>query len=84
MQDGVARRVGEQTEALWSLTKPFHKRARYMTPAHWQDNTNQLFWQLTLRKQKHFPRMLERKLIRIKKKIGKLNLSDVCDGLEMS
>lgn len=70
LQDGVARRVGEQTEALWSATKPFHKRARYMTAAHWQDNTNQLLWQLSLRKQQRFPVMLESKLKRIPKKIG--------------
>lgn len=77
LQDGVARRVGEQTEALWSLTKPFQKRARYMTPAHWQDNTNPLLWQLTLRKQKRFPRMLRRKLVRIETKIVELILKIV-------
>jgi hypothetical protein len=64
-QEGVARRVGEQTEALWSLVKPFCKRARYMTRAHWQDHINQMLWQITLKKQRNFPVMLSRRMKRI-------------------
>ena len=69
-QEGAARRVGEQTEQLWSIIKPFCKRARYMTTAHWHDGLNQLLMLITKRKQLSIPALLEGKLARIDKKKG--------------
>ena len=72
MQLGQGRRIGEQTEQLWALIKPFCKRARYMTRAHWQDGLNLLLWQLTLRKQRTMAATLQGKVERNAKKIGEL------------
>ncbi|KAL4527333.1 hypothetical protein Ndes2437B_g02480 [Nannochloris sp. 'desiccata'] len=66
---GVGRRVGEQTEVLWSEIKPFFKIARYMTRAHWWDNYNCLLWLLSLRKQERFPAMLADRIARIDTKV---------------
>lgn len=68
--EGVGRRVGEQTEVLWSEIKPFFKIARYMTRAHWWDNYNCLLWLLSLRKQERFPAMLADRIARIDTKVG--------------
>ena len=67
---GVGRRVGEQTEVLWSSVKPFFKIARYMTRARWWDNYNCLLWLLSRRKQERFPLMLYNRITRIDKKLG--------------
>lgn len=66
---GAGRRVGEQTEAWWSLLKPLAKIARYMSEAHWFDSYNQLCWELTRRKQRGFPVMMQRRVERIDKKL---------------
>ena len=72
---GVGRRVGEQTEVLWSTVKPFFKIARYMTFAHWWDNYNCLLWLLSLRKQERLPVMLESRIKRINEKKGEIFVS---------
>ena len=69
--DGVGRRVGEQTEVLWSTVKPFFKIARYMTFAHWWDSYNCLFQLLSRRKQERFSTMLQSRIKRIDAKLGK-------------
>lgn len=70
LQEGAGRRVGEQTEHLWSVTKPFTKRGRYATKAHWVDGLNNLLRRLSLRKQIDFPKLLEGKLKRLPKTEG--------------
>ena len=72
---GVGRRVGEQTEVLWSSVKTFFKIARYMTRAHWWDNYNCLLWLLSRRKQERFPVMLHNRINRINKKLGENSAS---------
>jgi hypothetical protein len=37
LQEGVGRRIGEQSEHHWSRAKPWFLLARYMTFAHWWD-----------------------------------------------
>ena len=68
--EGVGRRVGEQTESLWSVIKPFAKKARYMAFRNWWDSYNFLFRHLTFLKQREMPISLERKLKKIGGKIG--------------
>ena len=68
--EGAGRRVGEQTEVLWSEVKDFFKIARYMTRAHWWDNYNCLLWLLSRRKQERFPVMLASRIMRINLKVG--------------
>jgi len=70
MQEGAARRVGEQTESLWSLIKPFAKRARYMTKAHYVDSMNLALYRLTLRKQRDMAKLLQFQWNENEKKIG--------------
>jgi len=72
LQEGAGRRIGEQTEQLWSLIKPFCKIARYMTKAHWYDAFNSALWALTLRKQRTAPAMLEGRVKRNKDHLGEL------------
>ena len=72
MQEGAGRRIGEQTEQLWSLIKPFCKRARYMTKAHWYDAMNGAFWALTLRKQRPAPAVLQGRRKHNDKQLGEL------------
>lgn len=73
-QEGAARRVGEQTEELWSEIKKFCKVARYMTHANWRDCMDMLFLLLSFRKQWNFPKMLEARTLRIAAKKGGLFL----------
>lgn len=73
-QVGAARRVGEQTEELWSEIKKFCKVARYMTHANWRDCMDMLFLLLSLRKQWNFPKMLAARILRIDAKIGTCKL----------
>ena len=72
LQEGAGRRIGEQTEQLWSLIKPFCKRARYMTKAHWYDAMNGAFWALTLRKQRPAPAVLQGRRKHNDKQLGEL------------
>ena len=72
LQEGAGRRIGEQTEQLWSLIKPFCKKARYMTKARWHDAFNAAFWALTLRKQGPAPAVLEGRLKQNGKHLGEL------------
>ncbi|MCX6043446.1 MAG: hypothetical protein NTV69_20235 [Caldilinea sp.] len=51
LQEGVGRRVGEQTEQFWSLIKAFAKIGRYLSWYRWWDGMNLLFWVITLRAQ---------------------------------
>ena len=69
-QAGVGRRVGEQTESWWSLVKSFAKKARYMSPRNWWDGFNRLYTLLSSHKQYGFPRMMEKKILRIEQKLG--------------
>ena len=62
LQLGAGRRIGEQTEQLWSLIKPVCKKARYMTKARWHDAMNSAFWAITLRKQRPAPSVLQSRL----------------------
>ena len=71
-QEGAGRRIGEQTEQLWSLIKPFCKKARYMTKAHWHDALNAAFWMLTLRKQGPAPAVLEGRVKQNRRHLGEL------------
>ena len=71
MQSGVGRRGGENTEHLWSDTKPLTKIAKYMTPANWWDAYNLLFVQLAQIKQAAFPGLMASKVAKNRKKLGK-------------
>lgn len=64
VQDGVGRRVGEQTEALWSILKALSKIARYMTPAHWWDTYNLAMEHISKRRLELFFPMMVRKVKR--------------------
>jgi hypothetical protein len=62
--------VGEQSEHLWSLLKPFARLARYMTRAHWHDGFNLLLDLLTLSRLLTFPALLQQRRAANKKKLG--------------
>ena len=70
VQEGAGGRVGEQTEHLWSATKPFAKIARYMSRARWQDGFNLLLELLTRIKQQAFPNLISQKITATGKKLG--------------
>lgn len=72
LQEGAARRVGEQSEHVWSLTKPFSKLARYSTRAAWQDGFNLLLELLTLLRLLSFPTLLKQKWDSTVKKKGEM------------
>ena len=69
--EGAGRRIGEQTEHLWAATKPFAKRARYMTLRNWWDSYNALFRLLTFIRQRDSAAVLERKIKNNLNKISK-------------
>ena len=69
-QTGVGRRVGEQTESWWSLVKSFAKKARYMAPRNWWDGFNRLYKLLSTQKQRDFPQMMKKKILRVEQKRG--------------
>ena len=62
LQEGVGRRVGEQSEQVWSRVKPFSLVARYMAPPRWWDGYNSLFALLGQLVQRDLPQLLEKKL----------------------
>ena len=57
MQEGVGRRVGKQSEHLWSLLKPFARLVRYMTRAHWHDGFSLLLELPTQARLQTFPEL---------------------------
>lgn len=67
---GVGRRVGEMTEALWALLKPFTKLARYMTLARWHDGYNFALELLMRTKQSTFVTLLDSKRSKNASKLG--------------
>ena len=73
MQEGVGRRVGEQSEHFWSRVKPFSLLARYMSRAHWWDGFNTLCALLVYRQQRDLPELLRKKLKAIPITIGTLS-----------
>lgn len=72
LQEGVGRRVGEQSEQVWSRVKPFSLVARYMAPPRWWDGYNSLFALLGQLVQRDLPQLLEKKLKNIGNTISAL------------
>lgn len=62
LQEGVGRRIGEQSEHHWSRAKPWFLLARYMTFAHWWDGYNAVCALLSELMQQELPGLLEKKL----------------------
>ena len=71
--DNAGRRIGEQSESVWSIIKAFAKRARYMTYRNWWDGYNFFFEFLTAVRQRDMAQTLQRKLKNIEVKIGEDN-----------
>jgi hypothetical protein len=59
LQEGVGRRIGEQSEHHWSRAKPWFLLARYMTFAHWWDGYNAVCALLSELMQQELPGLLE-------------------------
>ena len=58
VQEGAGRRVGETTEALWSMLKPFTKVARYMKLHNWWDAYNLVLLLISQTRQQCLPDLL--------------------------
>jgi hypothetical protein len=69
-QVGAGRRVGEMTEALWALLKPFTKLARFMTLARWHDGYNLALAHLMHVKLANFVDLLQSKRAKNTTKLG--------------
>lgn len=70
LQEGVGRRVGEQSEWLWSRCKPVFMLTRYMSQARWWDTINSCLALLSKLLQHELPAVLEKRLKSIDTCIG--------------
>jgi hypothetical protein len=70
VQEGVGRRVGEQSEWVWSRGKPLFMLIRYMTHAHWWDAINSWLALLSKQLQHELPEVLQKRLKAIDACIG--------------